>query len=216
MALTLNADAESFVIAGGRSSRMGRDKAQLQVHGVSLLEIALRKLRTLNGPTPRIAGGSTELSRYAPLVVDKHPGCGPLSGIGAALAASTLSLNLFLPVDMPLLPAEFLGWMLKRAMITGALVTVPCINGRPQPLCAIYHRDLLALITTALEAGDFKVMPVVFEASRGNTDIFDTERVVAANGELLTFSSLPVHQWFHNCNTPDDMAVVENALVLSP
>jgi molybdenum cofactor guanylyltransferase len=212
----LNADAESFVIAGGRSSRMGRDKAQLQVRGESLVEIALRKLRSLHGPAPRIAGGNEALSRYAPLVVDKHPGCGPLSGIEAALAASARSLNVFLPVDMPFLPAQFLAWMLKRATITGALVTVPRIGGLPQPLCAIYHRDLLTPIAAALDAGDFKVMPVVIAASHGSTDTFDTERVIAADGELLTFSSLPVHQWFHNCNTPDDMAVVENALVLSP
>ena len=98
-----------------------------------------------------------DLSSYAPVVPDLHPGCGPLSGIEAALAATTRPLNLFLPVDLPLLPARFLSWMLRRAEITGALVTVPRANGRPQPLCAVYHRDLLAGVTASLAAGNYKV-----------------------------------------------------------
>jgi len=45
---------------------------------------------------------------------------------------------------------RFLLWMLERAAITGALVTVPRFNGRPEPLCAVYHRDLLGHITASL------------------------------------------------------------------
>jgi hypothetical protein len=44
-------------------------------------------------------------------------------------------------------------------------------------------------------------------------DIFDTERVASANPELLSWSPLLLHRWFHNCNTPEDMAAVQNALV---
>ena len=117
---------------------MGQDKALLQVAGRSLLELALDKLRSIGVAAPRIAAARTDLSSHAPVVPDLHPGCGPLSGIEAALAASSQPLNLFLPVDMPLLPARFLNWMLLRAEITGALVTVPRINGlAPAPLCCL-------------------------------------------------------------------------------
>ena len=92
-----------------------------------------------------------------------------MSGIEAALAASRRPLNVFLPVDMPLLPAQFLLWMLRRAEITGALVTVPRINGWPQPLCAVYHRDLLGPITASLLAGNYKVMSVVTAAARAQS-----------------------------------------------
>jgi molybdopterin-guanine dinucleotide biosynthesis protein A len=140
-----------------------------------------------------------------------------LSGIESALAASSQPLNLFLPVDMPLLPARFLHWMLLRAEITGALVTVPRINGRPQPLCAVYHRDLLRPITASLLAGNYKVMSVVSAAagqSQSQTvDLFDTERLASTDPELPGFSPLPLYRWFHNCNRPEDMP--GNALVLS-
>lgn len=210
--------AEGFVLAGGRSTRMGQDKALLRVAGHSLLELALKKLRALPLATaPRIAGGRSELISHAPVISDLHPGCGPLSGIEAALAASSQPLNIFLPVDMPLLPEEFLIWMLRRAQITGAPATVPRINGLPQPLCAVYHRQLLEPITAALPAGNYKVMPVVSAAAaRGQSiDVFDVELVASTDFSLPAFSPLPLYRWFHNCNTPEDMAGMGNALVLT-
>jgi molybdopterin-guanine dinucleotide biosynthesis protein A len=209
--------AEGFVLAGGRSTRMGQDKASLLLAGRSLLEIALDKLRVLPlAVPPRIV--RSDLSSQAAVIADLQPGCGPLSGIEAALAASARPLNVFLPVDIPLLPAHFLLWMLQRAETTGAVMTVPRVNGWPQPLCAVYQRDLLGPITASLRAGDYKVMPVVTAAARAHSssiDIFDVELVSSANSELLALSPLPPHRWFHNCNTPEDMAGAENALVLS-
>jgi molybdenum cofactor guanylyltransferase len=217
----VNSGVEGFVLAGGRSSRMGQDKALLQAGGRSLIEVALDKLRCIGEDAPRIAGARTDLSSYAPVVPDLHPGCGPLSGIEAALTASSQPLNLFLPVDMPLLPARFLSWMLLRAEITGALVTVPRFNGQPQPLCAVYHRELLHPITASLLAGNYKVMAVVsaatsrFQSQSQPVDVFDVERLASREHELLGFSPLPLYRWFHNCNLPEDMAGIENALVLS-
>jgi molybdopterin-guanine dinucleotide biosynthesis protein A len=215
----VQSSAEGFVLAGGRSTRMGQDKALLQLAGRSLLELALDKLRTLPlAAAPRIAAARSDLSSYAGVIADLHPGCGPLSGIEAAMVESTRPLNVFLPVDIPLLPAQFLLWMLQRAETTGALMTVPCINGRPQPLCAVYHQGLLGPITASLLAGDYKVMPVVTAAARPRSqsiDVFDVELVASANPQLLAFSRLPLYRWFHNCNTPEDMAGMENALVLT-
>jgi molybdopterin-guanine dinucleotide biosynthesis protein A len=216
--------AEGFVLAGGRSTRMGQDKALLPWGGQPLLEVALDKLRALPLATaPRIAAARSDLSSHAGVIADLHPGCGPLSGIEAALAASSRPLNVFLPVDGPLLPAQFLLWMLQRAETTGSLVTVPRVNGEPQPLCAVYHRDLLGHISASLVAGDYKVMPVVTAAAgplsqspcSRSMDVFDVELVASANAQLLAFSPLPLYRWFHNCNTPADMAAMGNALVLT-
>jgi molybdopterin-guanine dinucleotide biosynthesis protein A len=212
----VDGSVEGFVLAGGRSSRMGQDKALLQVGRRSLIDVALEKLRCIGMAAPRIAGARTDLSSYAPVVPDLHPGCGPLSGIEAALAASSQPLNLFLPVDMPLLPARFLSWMLVRAEITGALVTVPRIQGQPQPLCAVYHRDLLPLLRASLVGGNYKVMSAMSAAAPSQmVDVFDMERLASTDRELLGFSPLPLYRWFHNCNLPEDMAGIENALVLS-
>jgi molybdopterin-guanine dinucleotide biosynthesis protein A len=200
------------VLAGGRSSRMGQDKSLLPLAGSPLIEHALAKLRTLPlAAPPRIAGARTNLSHYAQVVPDLHPGCGPLSGIEAALDVTTQPLNLFLPVDLPLLPAQFLNWMLWRAQTTGASMTVPRINGLPQPLCAIYHRNLLQPIRAALLAGNYKVSALTPPSEP--IDVFDVETVASANQEMRGWSALPLFRWFHNCNTPEDMAAIENALV---
>jgi molybdenum cofactor guanylyltransferase len=193
---------------------MGTDKGALLVGGRSLLEIALDKLRALPLAAPPLIAGARE---GANIIADLHPGCGPLSGIEAALAASAQPVNIFLPLDMPLLPAQFLLWMLRRAQMTTAMVTVPRFNGCPQPLCAVYHRDLREPITRSLLAGNYKVMAVVSSAGAKpqDIDIFDVELVASADYEISAFSRLPVYRWFHNCNTPEDMEGLENALVFS-
>lgn len=204
-------DAEAFVLAGGRSSRMGQDKSLLLWQGRSLLAVARDKLQSLPlASAPRIAGARSDLSTHGAVVADIHPDCGPLSGIEAALAASRQSWNVFLPVDLPLLPAALLRCMLLRAEITGALATIPRFNGRPQPLCAIYHRSLLAVITASIEAGQYKVMAAVRAAvervgGSGGIDFFDVEAVASTNHELLAACPLPLYRWFHNCNTPEDL-----------
>lgn len=210
---------EGFVLAGGRSTRMGTDKALLGISGRRLLEIALDKLRMLSHE-PRVAGSRPDLSAYAPVIDDIHPGCGPLSGIEAALAASAHPFNLFLPVDLPLLPVKFLDWMLRRASITGAWVTYPRANGRAHPLCAIYHRGLRPYISASIAAGDYKVVSAVTAAAVQNCspagqcpgqciDTFDLEVIAAAYPGLHSFSPVPLHRWFQNLNSPEDLAALQ-------
>lgn len=191
----------AFVLAGGQSTRMGRDKALLTIGGLPLIEHALKKLRAL-GFSPRIAGSRLDLARFAPVVADNYPQQGPLGGMEAALAASDAEQNLFLPVDLPRLPVEFLRWMMDRAGQTCALATVPRLQGMPQPLCAVYSRAMLSHIRTALAEGDAKVTRAVERASIAtglNIDSFNVESVAAAQGWPR-----PLHRWFHNLNTPAD------------
>ena len=183
---------------------MGRDKALLQFRGRPLIEHALAKLSTF-GFALSIVGTRPDLGAYGPVIPDNHPGSGPLAGIEAALAISNADLNLFLPVDLPLLPPEFLRWMTARAGETSALATIPYLQDHPQPLCAVYHRDLLPSMRSALAAGDRKVMRVIANAAvatGSRLDGFNIETIAAC----VDFSgTLPVHRWFQNLNTPTDL-----------
>lgn len=201
---------KAFVLAGGQSSRMGRDKATLSLGGRPLVVHALEKLRAL-GFSPQIvigqSGSRPDLAVFAPVIADNYAGLGPLGGIEAALSASDAALNLFLPVDLPLLPVEFLRWMVDRAQQTQALATIPFVQDRPQPLCAVYSRELAPIARAALAAGDAKVMRVVRQASSAlhlPLDSFDVETVAAALAFSAGWPRRPVYQWFDNLNTPED------------
>lgn len=185
----------AFVLAGGQSTRMGRDKALLELFGKPLIAHALDKLRAI-GYAPQIVGTRPDLAAFAPVILDVYPSAGPLGGIASALAVSGSEQNLFLPVDLPALPPSFLLWLVQRAEITQALATVPRLQGLAQPLCAVYSRALLPHLQAALAEGDVKVIRAVERA--GAFDGFDVESVAAAE------SWPSPHRWFDNLNTPAD------------
>jgi molybdopterin-guanine dinucleotide biosynthesis protein A len=200
----------AFVLAGGLATRMGRDKALLGLDGRPLIEHALAKLRTL-GFSPRIIGSRPDLARFAPIIADNYSQVGPLGGIEAALTASDAEQNLFLAVDLPWLPVDFLHWMMERANYTDALATVPRFQGLPQPLCAVYSRAMLPHVKAALVEGDAKVRRAVERAAVATgmrVDEFNVESVAAAQSWS---QRILLHRWFQNLNTPADFekAVLE-------
>ncbi len=206
-------DLEGWVLAGGRSLRMGRDKAAVALAGRPLLEHMLDKLRAV-GLRARVAGLRAPIQYSAAGVAaevvsdsypDIHPGCGPLSGMETALTKSEAPLVLIVGVDLPLLEVEFLAWMLRRASTTGAMATIPRLGGEPQPLCAVYRRELLDGVTGALETGDYKVMVAVERAAAGGRlDSFDVERLAATGAWRSTRAT---HWQFMNCNTPEELTL---------
>lgn len=179
---------------------MGCDKALLRYEGSPLIEHAVGTLRSL-GLAPRIAGNRPDLAQFAPIVEDLRPACGPLGGVEAALAASDTELNIFLPVDLPMLPASFLQWMAVRAALTGAIATIPLLMGRPQPLCSVLRRSLLPGISQALDDGRCKVMDAL-TVSR-EVDFFNVETVAPAQRGWP--AEPPLHRWFQNLNSPADL-----------
>jgi molybdenum cofactor guanylyltransferase len=203
-------NAEGWVLAGGRSLRMGRDKAGIMLAGRPLLGHMLEKLRAL-GLRSRVAGLRQTIPEVAVEVFgDAHPDCGPLSGMETALAASERDRVLLLSVDLPFVEPEFLAWMLARAETTDAIATVPRVAGEPQPLCGVYRREMISAVRESLEQGDFKAMHAVERSSAaGRIDLFDAETLLSA---AAWRSRLPVHVQFMNCNTPEDLMRAEEVL----
>src|SRR5271157_1706147 len=146
----------AFILAGGRSSRMGTDKALLQWNGENLLQNALSKAKEVS-PAPMIVGSRARYSSYGDVIEDRFPDCGPLGAIHAALCATQTDLNLVLSVDMPLVTVDLLRWLVQAADEGPELAVVPESGGRLQPLCAVYRRGARPAIETQLEAGRFKV-----------------------------------------------------------
>ncbi len=209
---------KAFVLAGGQSTRMGRDKALLEIDSRPLVEHALDLLRSL-GLSPRICGSRSDLVRFAEVVPDNFPQSGPLAGIEAALATSDSELNLFVPVDLPGLPPGFLQWMMARAEKSQAVATIPRYGGRNQPLCAVYSRRLLDGLRRSLATVDCKVMVALQAAAasqREGIDAFDVESVASALPPGEWPSHPPLADWFRNVNTPADYESLCAALEQKP
>jgi molybdopterin-guanine dinucleotide biosynthesis protein A len=183
----------AFVLAGGKSSRMGRDKALLQFGGKTLLEGALVLASTV-APKLKIVGDPAKYAEFAPVVSDIYLDRGPLGGIHAALINTDTDLNLILATDLPFVAPAFLQHLIATARSTDALVTVPKLGHFFEPLCAIYRKEFSNVAQQALIEGRNKV-DALFTA--GITYLVSEEEIVAAG-----FSPA----MFRNLNTPEDFA----------
>lgn len=186
-------DLTAFVLVGGRSSRMGADKALLPLGQRTLVERALELAGAVT-PQVRLVGPLQALRRFGTVVEDVYEGCGPLGGIHAALTATETELNLVLAVDLPFLQPAFLRALAAEARRAPALATVPQAAGGLQPLCAVYRKAFAAPAGRALEAGEYKIDRLFTPA---------VAHIVRVGPEEPGFA-FPA-QMFDNLNTRDEL-----------
>jgi molybdopterin-guanine dinucleotide biosynthesis protein A len=190
----------AFVLAGGASRRMGRDKALLELNGVPMV------VRMARQAEPHVASvtvvGPPE--RYAQLglrvVLDRWPGAGPLGGILTALGASTSHWNLILGCDLPHLTSEWIEWLISRTLESPAQAIVPESRRGLEPLAAIYRKDCGLAFSTALKRGVRRVSEAVGEIC--------FEKVTATEWRKLGLTDM----LFHNMNTPGDFAKAQRRI----
>lgn len=198
--------AAGFILAGGHSSRMGTDKALALFAGKPLIQIAL-EAQTAAGLSTRIAGSRSFLAAFAEEIPDTFPETGPLGGIHAALSASKAEWNLFLPVDLPLMPSSLLACLLQRAMLTGEPVTATRLNGRLEPFPVILHRSVLPQIAQRLNAGEtacHRAWQTIPEELHSSLDAVSVENLVQCR-QCSHPGNLPPFFWYWSANTPADL-----------
>ena len=187
------ADISAFILAGGKSTRMGTDKAFVSLNGRTLLARTLDAARSLTANIS-IVGDPAKYSAFGRVVEDLFPDCGPLGGIHSALRSSTTDLNVILAVDTPFVSLALMQFLVSRARTSASLVTVARANGGLQPLCAIYRREFADVAEKALRAGRCKI-DALFDP--------DTTQIVAESElEIAGFSP----KIFRNLNTADELA----------
>jgi molybdenum cofactor guanylyltransferase len=203
--------AEGFVLAGGESTRMGRDKALVEVAGRPLVAHALGIFREA-GLEARIAGARAELDAFAPVV--KDAGGGPLAGVCAALETTEAELAVFLPVDMPLVPASLIEYLLHHARMTVAAVTLPTACGFAQTFPAVVRREALPELRRSLESGEggcFGAFQHAAETMKRPLVCVAVEEL-AQCGQAEHALGFEAAQWLMNVNTPDDAQRVSRLL----
>ncbi len=181
----------AFVLAGGKSTRMGSDKAFLGLAGRPLIAHALTLAQAIT-PNVTIVGDPAKFGSLGEVIEDAYPGRGPLAGIHAALSSSGTEWNLILAVDLPFVEPDFLAYLLAEAQAAGALVTLPFADGHLHPLCAVYHRDFLKHAERALLAGENKIEALFGEVP---IQVIGEEELAAARFDPSIL---------RNLNTPSD------------
>jgi molybdopterin-guanine dinucleotide biosynthesis protein A len=154
--------ASGFVLAGGKSSRMGRDKALLPHNGTPLAGHVARQVLSAAGEVTVIGDPDRYFRLGFAVVGDLIEPCGPLGGIFTALTVSGRDWNLVAACDMPRIDPRDLIRLLKLAgQGEGGCVIPRDAGGKSHPLCAVYHRSCLPAITRAIRERRLKVTEVL-------------------------------------------------------
>jgi molybdopterin-guanine dinucleotide biosynthesis protein A len=179
-----------LVLAGGRSRRMGRDKALIERNGVSLLEQAFRLADALTDGARVSVRGDQVLDperRRFPQVVDRYRDMGPVAGILSALQAEPGADWLVMACDLPNLDRGTLGFLLEQAPPDAPLTAYrSAVDGLPEPLCAIYRSGSEALIAPFVERGIFCPRKILIQNDAVLLDLPDSNALLNVNtpGEL--------------------------------
>ena len=183
--------------AGGRSSRMGEDKALLKLHGVPLIELVLHEIEDLTDEILITTNNPKSLEYlHVRLVTDPMPGEGALRGLHTALASANNEHVLVIACDMPFVQKELLAAMLS--INSSDDVIVPMLDGNYEPMHAIYLRTpCLQAVENALNAGEKKL-----------TSFFHNVRVHTLGEEIIGMYD-PEGLSFYNINTPQDLQMAE-------
>ncbi|MGP0019508.1 MAG: molybdenum cofactor guanylyltransferase [Candidatus Sulfotelmatobacter sp.] len=197
-------DVTAYILAGGKSTRMGADKAFVMLggrntDGRTLLARALELALSVTSDV-RIVGDSAKFASFAPVVEDVYRECGPLGGIHAALRASQTELNLILAVDLPFVAPALLQYLIKRARESDATVTVAKTGGRWQPLCAVYRREFADAAEKALSEGHYRI-DALFDAKC--TQLIREEELEAAGFSVKLFRNLNTREELEAVRTGD-------------
>ena len=184
-------DFSAVLLAGGESTRMGRDKATLEWRGLPLWAQQLDKLRAV---TSNIFVSARFAVPWRPadveLIIDESPSRGPLSGLTASLEIMETDCLLALAVDMPFMTPSHLEELCECAR--PEMGAVPVVDGKVEPLAAVYPKRAATIFAEALNGTDHSV-----------------QRLVQRLSELGLIRKIPIAaaaaRFYRSINYPEDL-----------
>jgi molybdopterin-guanine dinucleotide biosynthesis protein A len=181
----------TVLLAGGKSRRMGREKAELWVRGETLWERQVATLRALGGEmllSGRANGPWADAQ--IEVVEDRWPDCGPLGGLATVLERASAPWVAVLAIDLPLVTSELLGRLLQQA-VERRKGAIPWDGEKFHPLSAVYPKSAATLAQARLLRGALALQGLVRELEEGGA----IQRYVLADSERPLLA---------NVNTPED------------
>jgi molybdenum cofactor guanylyltransferase len=184
------------VLAGGRSKRLGRNKALEEVGDVPLVSRVTTVVQSVASKLVMVVADETQADALPTLdgattVLDMHPGSGSLGGIFTGLTEAPTHWALVVACDMPFLNPQLLTHMAGSR--EGVDIVVPVLDGWPEPTHAFYSKNCLSAMEASLKSGRLKI-----------TKFFDSVTVKYLSQESIEAID-PEHWSFFNVNTADDL-----------
>ncbi|MBL4625542.1 MAG: molybdenum cofactor guanylyltransferase [Flavobacteriales bacterium] len=148
-------DIEVFILAGGKSTRMGNDKGLTLFDGKPMVEYSIELARKVSGSITIVSGNSDYLKFDVKVVKDELPDLGPIGGIYTALLLCKAENILILTVDSPMLTIE----LIEKLLLNHAQSDISYLkhDSRTYPLTAVYSKSTLGVIKQQIAIGNFKV-----------------------------------------------------------
>jgi molybdopterin-guanine dinucleotide biosynthesis protein A len=175
---SLRRQASGVVLAGGRSSRMDRDKALLPLDGQPLVAHVVDELRS---QVDEVLVSANDAAKYAflelPVIADRELDQGPMMAVASTLERARHDTVLFSPCDVPRLPATLVARMFREARVGGDIIVPRDAHGRYESLFAIYRRSVFPELLRALHDGERRIVRIY--------DRCDTRVVPIEPGEEL-------------------------------
>lgn len=186
----------AVILAGGRSSRMGRDKAFLEFRGESLLSRQISLAREIGASEVFISGRpDVDYSAFkCPVLLDESSGLGPIAGIASALKTIDHPLLLVLAVDMPHVTASFLTQLFSECH--DGLGAVPMFGENVEPLAAFYPKSAYSLAHKLVAGSRPPVTPGARDLAKLCVDSGFARLITFPPGQITLFKSL---------NSPSDL-----------
>ena len=182
----------SIVLAGGKSLRLGREKALEEIGGRSLIERVIERLSLLGNEIIVVTSSSDQLPDLGvKRVIDSYPGKGNLVGIYSGLKEVASSHSLVVGCDMPFLNIDLLRYIMELSPSFD--VVIPRVDEGVEPLHAVYSKNCLAPIEVYLREGRLKISDLLPELKVRYVD----------NAEIERFD--PRHLSFFNINSAADL-----------
>ena len=181
-------DAEGFVLVGGRSSRMGADKATLPYRDLPLAAWIAQQIQPAVDRVSLVGDPAIHSGLGVPIVADAYSGSGPVGAVVTALRSSSSLWNVITACDLPAVTPSIVHAMLQQIRQSEAQCLVPVTSdGRRQVLCAVYRRDAAGPLFQALEDGERRLR---FAIDRIETHFWHPGS----------------DEWAANLNTPEEWA----------
>ncbi|MFQ5800129.1 MAG: molybdenum cofactor guanylyltransferase [Candidatus Hydrothermarchaeales archaeon] len=195
-----------IVLVGGKSTRMGSDKRELEIGGKSFFEGAVEKARKISRDIIISLGDAGQVKgdfKDATLVIDEEKGRGPLFALASSLKRCKRSYAAVLPVDAPLLNPAIYRRMAEEIEKDPTIeAVVPRSDDGPQPLYGIYRVSaFLSACNKTIARGGESVLEAISALKK--VRFIDVEEFRVIDPKLLSF---------HNVNTPSDLKVLEEKL----